>query len=370
MISEKIKEVQRVCEEICWNNRLSGTKENKEARKFIKNYLKNLGFKVYEEEFTVTKTVPVSARIKCEGEEFPALPLVGSLWGETSGEVLILKKLEEVKEKDLRGKIVAIPVGGKRDSEKAKFLREKKASGMITFLEELDVPFSGTIGDVKFFAVNTTREIVKRIEGKEIILDIRTERKEIRGKNIYVEFGRGPILLLVAHYDTKPFVYGAIDNGLSVALLLVMSRELAGFQEIPFRIRILFTDCEELGLEGANYHALHSKNIFYVVNLDSIGWKNPAVIYRDARGENGKLLNEKFFKHLRDMKVDIPFVEGKTGMSDHVPFKEKGVETLFLSSNPFTLRHTELDDYFAIDWEVVKVWYEVISYFIRRVHRL
>lgn len=368
MISEKIKEIQRVCEEICWKNRLSGTKGNKEARKFIKNYLKRKGFKVYEEDFSVTKTVPVSARIKCEGEEFPAFPLIGSLWGETSGEVVILKNLEE--EKDLKGKVVALPVGGRRDSEKAKFLRDKKASGMVTFLEELDVPFSGTIGDVKFFAVNTTREIVKRIEGKNVILDIRTEKKEIKGKNLYVEFGRGPVLLLVAHYDTKPFVYGAIDNGLSVALLLVMSRELAGFQEIPFRIRILFTDCEELGLEGASHHALHSKNIFYVINLDSIGWKNPAVLYRDASGENGRLINEKLFKHLMDMKVDIPFVESKTGMSDHVPFKEKGAQTLFLSSNPFTLRHTQLDDYFAIDWEVVKVWYEVISYFVRRIHRL
>jgi len=370
MISERIKEVQRVCEEICWKKRLSGTKGNKETRKFIEAYLKSKGFKVYKEDFFVTKTIPVSAKIKCEGEEFPAVPLVGSLWGETSGEVVVLKGLEEAREKDLKGKLVVLPVGGKRDSEKAKFLRDKKASGMITFLDELNLPFSGTIGDVKFFAVNTTKEIVKKIEGKNAILEIRTERKEIKGRNLYVEFGRGPVLLLVAHYDTKPFVYGAIDNGLSVALLLVMAKELASYQEVPFRIRILFTDCEELGLEGASHHALHSKNVFYVVNLDSVGWKNPAVIYKDAGGENGKLLNGKFFKHLLDMKLDIPFVESKTGMSDHVPFKGKGIETLFLSSNPFTLRHTELDDYFAIDWEVVKVWYEAVSYFVRRVHRL
>ncbi|GAB6065940.1 M28 family metallopeptidase [Aquifex pyrophilus] len=367
MISEKIDEVRRVFEEICWKNRLSGSKGNKETRSFIKKYLKENGFKVYTESFSVSKTLPVSAVIKAEGKEYPAWPLVGSLWGEVSGEVKVLKELGE---EDIKGKIVAMPVGGMRDSEKARILRDKKASALITYMEELNVNFSGTIGDVKFFAVNTTREVVKEIEGKEVIIRIKTQKKEIKGENLYVEFGRGPIVCLVAHYDTKPFVYGAIDNGLSVSLLLVLAKELVKYEELPFRIRILFTDCEELGLEGSYRHAMNSKNILYVINLDSIGWKNPAVIYKDVKGYNGEIINEKFMKHVNDMKVNINFAESKTGASDHIPFKERGIETLFLSSNPFTIRHTHLDDYFAVDWDIVGMWYETISYFVRRIHRL
>ncbi|RUM32125.1 MAG: Zn-dependent exopeptidase M28 [Aquifex sp.] len=368
MIGERIKEIQRICEEICWQNRLSGSEGNKRVRRFIKKYLKDKGFKVFTEKFEVSKTFPVSATIKVDGEEFPAIPLIGSLWGEVSGELKVVKDLR--KEEDLRGKIVAMPIGGLRDSEKARGLRDKKAAALITFLEELNVPFSGTIGDAKFFAVNTTKEVVKKLEGKKVILNVRTYKKTVRGENLFIEFGRGPIVYLVAHYDTKPFVYGAIDNGLSVAMLLVLAKDLSSYEELPFRIRILFTDCEELGLEGSYHHTLHLKNTLYVINLDSIGWTNPAVIYKDYKGYNGKLINEKFFKHLNDLKVDIPFVESKTGASDHIPFKEKGVEALFLSSNPFTLRHTQLDDYHAIDWEVVKLWYEVVAHFIRRIHRL
>jgi len=57
-------------------------------------------------------------------------------------------------------------------------------------------------------------------------------------------------------------------------------------------------------------------------------------------------------------------------MSDHIPFKRKGVEALFLSSNPFSLRHTFYDTYSAVDWDVVELWFEVLSSFLRRFHKL
>ena len=369
MISDKIDEIKRICDFICWEERVSGSKGNKKVRNFIKKYLKENGFRFYTEKFEVNKVLPVRAEVRTEEKIYYGIPLVGSLWGEVSGTV---KLVHDLGNENLKGKIVATPVGKLRDSEKAKILREKKASALITFLEELDLYYIGTIGEVKFPAINMKREDIKEIEGKEVVINIRTERKTIEGENIIVEFGRGPYVYLIAHYDTKPFVYGAIDNGLSVALLLVLIKDLRNYEDLPFRIRVLFTDCEEIGLEGSYYHVrnMNIKNILYVINIDSIGWKNPAVLYKDCYGENGVRINEKFLKHVNDVKANIPFVESKTGSSDHVPFKEKGIETLFLSSNPFTFRHTELDDFYAIDWETVKMWYEIISHFIRRLHRL
>ncbi|NPB08288.1 MAG: M28 family peptidase [Aquificae bacterium] len=369
MRSDRLKELRRLAEEICWLERLSGTEGNKKARRVIKAYLKEKGIPFRTESFEVEKTLPVSGVLRANGKKYEALPLIGSLWGEVSGELKVVRNLSESSQ-DLRGKVVAVPVGGMRDSEKAEILRGKKASALLTFLEEADVPFSGTLNGVKFPAASTKKSTVRELEGKRVILEIRTERKRIKGENIVVEFGRGPFVCLLAHYDTKPFVYGAVDNGLSVAFLLVLLADLFEYEDIPFRIRGVFTDCEEIGLEGSRYHARDTKNVMYAISIDGIGWKNPAVLYKDYHGENGRLINEKFFKHLNDMKVDIPFTESKTGSSDHVPFKEKGVETLFLSSNPFTLRHTPLDDVYAIDWEVVKLWYEVVSVFLRRIHRL
>ena len=370
MRSETLKEIQRLCEDICWENRLSGSKGNKKVRKLIKSYLRENNIPFFSEKFEITKVIPLSASLRSNGSVYEAIPLVGSLWGETAGEVVVIKDWEKIKSSDVAGKIVATPVGGTRDEEKAKILREKKAAALITYMEELNTNFSGTLGNTKFLAVNTKREVVEELKGKEIILQVRTEKRKIECENIVVEFGRGPFVYLIAHYDTKPFVYGAIDNGVAVAFLLAMVRELIEYEDLPFRIRVLFTDAEELGLEGSRYHTRELKNTIYAINVDSIGWKNPAVLYKDYYGENGRKINDKFFRHVLEMKVDIPFVASKTGASDHVPFKEKGVETLFLSSNPFTIRHTELDDYYAIDWEVVRMWYDVLAYFVRKLHRL
>lgn len=370
MRSEVLKEIQRLCEEICWENRLSGSKGNKKVRKLIKRYLRENRIPFFCERFEVEKIIPVKATLKKNGTFYEALPLLGSLWGETSGQVIVVKDWEKIKDLELEGKIVATPVGKTRDEEKAKILKEKKALALITYMEELNTHFSGTLGDTKFLAVNVKREVVEELKNEEVILQVRTERRRIECENVVVEFGRGPFVYLITHYDTKPFVYGAIDNGVGVAFLLVMVKELVRYENLPFRIRVLFSDAEELGLEGSKYHTTNLKNTIYAINVDSIGWKNPAVLYEDYYGENGKRINEKFFKHLLDMKIDIPFVASKTGVSDHVPFKEKGVETLFLSSNPFTIRHTELDDYYAIDWEVVGMWYEVLAYFVRKLHRL
>jgi len=364
----RIKELHRLSEELCWLERPSGSRGNAKARKLIEDFLKENRIPYRRESFTVEKRLPVKGSVRAEGETYEGRPLVGSLWAELKGEVVVLKKL--VKDPSLRGKIVALPAGGERDEDKAKTLRELKALALITYLEELNLPYSGTVGEARFPALSLPREAVKKIEGKEVFLQIHTRLKEVRCTNLVVEFGRGPYLVLLAHYDTKPFTYGAIDNCLSVVLLLLLIKDLVEFQELPLRVRALFTDCEELGLEGAKYHARRARNVLYAVSLDGLGWENPAVLYRDYYGANGAVINEKFYKHLLDMKVDIPFTESKTGVSDHAPFKEKGVETLFLSSNPFTFRHTDLDDYHAVNWEVVRLWYEVVSFFVRRIHRL
>jgi len=364
----RIKELHGLSEELCWLKRLSGTREHAKARKVIEDFLRENRIPYRRESFTVEKRMPVKASVKDREGTYEALPLLGSAWAELKGELVVLKELK--KDSSLKGKVVALPVGGTREEDKAKVLKELGALALVSYLEELNLPYSGTVGEAHFPAVSLPRETVKKLEGKEVVLKTDARLREVRCTNLVVEFGRGPYLVLLAHYDAKPFTYGAVDNCVSAVLLLLLVKDLIEFQELPMRVRAVFTDCEELGLEGAKYHAKNSKNVLYAVSLDGLGWENPAVLYRDYYGANGAVVNEKFYKHLLDMKVDIPFTESKTGVSDHVPFKEKGVETLFLSSNPYTFRHTALDDYHAVNWEVVKLWYEVVSFFVRRIHRL
>ncbi|NPB06232.1 MAG: M28 family peptidase [Aquificae bacterium] len=363
MRPSKLKELQRLVEQLCWLERLSGTSSHRKALKVITSFLSEKGFKYRLEHFSCHKLIPVSGRLKANGKKLELLPFVGSPPVELKAE--LTTDLSAVKDK-----IALLPYGGKRDEEKAEELKRRGALAALSYLKSPGVPYAGTVGKTSFPFASGPRDELLALAGKTVELRIKSKEKEIKGTNVVVEFGRGPYLILLAHYDTKPFVCGAVDNCVSVALLLLLLEDLREFYELPMRVRAVFTDCEELGLEGARFHAGRSKNVLYAVNLDGLGGSHPAVIYRDYHGPNGPVVNEKFYRHLLETKTEIPFVESSTASSDHAPFKEKGVETLFLSSHPYPLRHTRLDDPHAVDWEAVKLWFELLAFFLRRLHRL
>lgn len=363
MRSDLLEELKEITEMISQESRVSSSEGIERSRKYIRSYVKAKGINVREEIFEVEKDLPLKSSLTVDGEEIEIFPFVGSLQGEREGEVVD-------EEEDVKGKIALAKVGGVRESQKALQLKERGATGAIFYMDELDSPFIGTLNGTRFLAVSTRRDKAISLKGKKVRLVSRVSRKKITGRNLYFDIGKGPFLYLIAHLDTKPFVKGAIDNALAVSLLLIMFKELCKSYHFPYRIRFLITDCEELGLEGSIHHAKSLKYTDWAINLDSIGWVNPAVIYKDSEGMNGERIMDKFDKHLRDLKIDIPFREGKRGRSDHIPFKKAGVETLFLSSNPFTLRHTFYDSYEAIDWDTAEVWFEVLISFIRRFHKL
>ncbi len=372
MKSEDLIELQGLVEGLTSRERVSGSKGIAHAKKLVKRFLRENSIGYAEEFFFVEKLMPVKARLflKGEKEEIEALPLVGSTWGSVEAEAVLVDDVFNTKE-ELENKLVITKIGGVREDKKARRLRELGAVGMITFLEEIDTTFSGTLNDEQFLAVNLKRSDAYRIAGKRVRLECRTKKQRIKGSNLYFDLGKGVYIYLVAHIDSKPFVEGAIDNAVGVGLLLMLAKELK-HAHLRNRVRFLITDCEELGLEGAKFHAENHdlKYVENVINIDSVGWFNPAVIYKDAEGMNGKKLMEKFERHLKELKIDIPFKASRTGKSDHIPFKKAGKETLFLSSNPFTIRHTPLDNYESINWDIVQMWYEVISTFVKVLYRL
>ena len=367
MRNETLNELKEIANLFSSENRFAGTDHLKRCQDFVIRFAKDLGLKPIVEEFHTVKNVPVESYLKLNEHEIPVYPSVGSLWGEREAEVV-----EETE--DVKGKIALAKVGGESEREKVRKLKEKGATAVIFYMEDLNSPFIGNVEGEEMIVVSVDREIAQNIKGKKVRLVSKTNRTRLRGRNIYFEIGRGPLVYLIAHLDSKPFVKGAIDNALSVALLLILAKELKGKDFKPYRLRFLITDCEEVGLEGSRRHVKNLgksiKNVEYVINLDSIGWYNPAVIYKDYSGYNGVTLAEKFSRYLIEQKVDIPFMVGRRGRSDHIPFKEAGCETLFLSSNPFTIRHTFFDGYEAIDWIQTEVWFEVISGFLKNLARL
>ncbi len=368
MRSEKLEKLKEIVYELSSVNRLSSSEGFESSLNLIKNFLRKERIAFLEENFEIEKNIPLNGEVSFNGTSIKAYPFVGSIWGNIEGEVV-----EE--NEDVKGKIALAKVGGRREKEKVKELKERGSLGVIFYSEEVDSPFIGNIDGENIIAVSVNREAAKRLKNKKIKLISKVKKTKIKGKNILFEIGKGPIVYVIAHLDTKPFVYGAIDNAVSVALLLMLAKELKKSHRLFSRLRFLITDCEELGLEGSFYHVKklkklnHLKFVRYVINVDSVGWFNPAVIYKDSEGYNGERIMEAFYNHINDLKVNIPFREGKRGRSDHIPFKREGIETLFLSSNPFTIRHTFYDTFEAVDWDTVCMWYEVLFSFLQKIYK-
>lgn len=97
-------------------------------------------------------------------------------------------------------------------------------------------------------------------------------------------------LLLMAHYDTVPGSPGAADDTTGVAAILETVRALKARGETARDVVVLFTDAEELNLDGARVffseHPLRDR-IGAVINLEARGGGGRALMFETGRG-NGE----------------------------------------------------------------------------------
>ncbi|MGB5238766.1 MAG: M20/M25/M40 family metallo-hydrolase [Flavobacteriaceae bacterium] len=109
--------------------------------------------------------------------------------------------------------------------------------------------------------------------------------------------GDGKALMLLSHYDSSPHSsYGASDAGSGVATILEGLRAFLEQNPTPANdIIILFTDAEELGLNGAdlfvNKHPW-AKDVGLVLNFEARGSGGPSYMLIETNRGNGKLIEE------------------------------------------------------------------------------
>lgn len=102
--------------------------------------------------------------------------------------------------------------------------------------------------------------------------------------------GRNPALpavALMAHYDTVPMSAGAADDSAGVAAILETVRAIQARGPADRTLVVLFTDAEEIGLDGARIfwggHPLRDR-IGAVVNLEARGGGGRAMMFETGRG--------------------------------------------------------------------------------------
>ncbi len=361
MKSERFEFFREFAYKVLSHNRLTGTEGSIKVRKLVESFLDYACAKYKREVFSIKRHIPEEAWLYVGDKKIRGVAYLGSS---------AFEKRAYVKREYIEGDIALVP---DLTREKALKAQERGAVAVITYPSEdkADAHVYGHYVDLRVPIVSIKREDVPVVEDSEVLLRISSSERLMEGVNFLMEIGRGPIIYLLSHMDTVANIYGAIGNGVGFLLLLFLYEDLRENYNAPYRLRFLITDARELGLEGVRFHLRDStKHAFYCINLEGIGWHNPAVVYKDMGGYNGERINHMFYKHLQDMKVDMDFCEAKDRDGEHIPFKELGVQTLFLSSQPFTIRHTPYDNYDAISWDHVVMWYEVILSFLRRFHKL
>lgn len=123
----------------------------------------------------------------------------------------------------------------------------------------------------------------------------------VKSKNILARIkgtNSSKALLLLSHYDSAPHSYshGASDDGSGVATILEGVRAFL-YHKTPHKndIIILFSDAEELGLNGAALFVTQhkwAKEVGLVLNFEARGSSGPSYMLMETNNGNRGLVNE------------------------------------------------------------------------------
>ncbi len=370
--------VLKLAEYIASDNRFPESEHHLRVRSLISNLLGELGdFRTQKFKYELLK--PISGKLDTGVETLKGLPYTNSPSAKVAGEVVDCGYAtpSELSGLHLKGKIALVKEGKLPFCRKELLLKRKGVVGIIVYRSEVDDIYAGlSAGTLPVLAL--PRSSAVRLYGF-VRLETITERVKPEGQNFWIDLGNrrsAHTLTLIAHYDTKPYTKGAIDNALSVALLLTLAAELARDKiSRPYKIRFLFTDAEEFGLLGAkSFVSLLTERELkntVAVSVDTVGWSTPAILVRDGEGENDLHLVESVSNMLSHLGIRkfFSFTAGRSGRSDHIPFRQKGARTLFFASNPFPFRHTSFDNFSIVDPKATELWLSFLRFFIKNFHR-
>jgi Zn-dependent M28 family amino/carboxypeptidase len=183
----------------------------------------------------------------------------------------------------------------------------------------------------------------------------------VAGRNIIAHKGSGSVVILGAHYDTRPFadydppetqdqhILGANDGGSGVAVLLELARVL-DVDRVPGQVRLVFFDAEDRGdLDGwpfsvgaAQYAAVLDVVPEYVIVVDMVGDENQVLYWE---GNSDAELNAQIWELAAELGYEGTFVPEVRWqiIDDHLPFVNKGWRAIDIIDFDYPYWHTTQD---------------------------
>lgn len=184
--------------------------------------------------------------------------------------------------------------------------------------------------------------------------------KGIKGRNITGRRGRGPIVILGAHYDTRPYadhdpvdknqpILGANDGASGVAVLLELARCLDESQ-IQNEVWLAFFDAEDRGRldgwpfsVGAEFFASQLAEMpEYVVVVDMVGDTDQGIFFEH---NSDAALQRQIWAIAANLGYQEYFIpEYKwTIIDDHLPFAKRGLRAVDIIDFDYPYWHTTQD---------------------------
>ncbi|MEN8152669.1 MAG: M20/M25/M40 family metallo-hydrolase [Acidobacteriota bacterium] len=300
----------------------------------------------------------------------------------------------KVKKREPLGKLEAL-FSKEKMSAHVKYLSSKELKGRGIGTEGIDKAADYIAGKFKAYGLKpggdngsffqTWKQKIKK-NNKEFVL--KNIIGYIPGKN---KEWKDQSVILCAHYDHLGLGWpdvrpgnegkvhpGADDNSSGISVMLEMARSLArGFTPDRSIIFVAFT-AEESGLIGSKYYAdnykkFPVKDIFGVINLDTVGRlnnKKPMIIGGNSAKEWKFLFMGIGFTN----GIETDLITQDLDASDQISFVKKGIPGVQIFSGPHLDYHRPTDTFDKIDIKgmvkIAKVTKEAVVYLSQRKEKL
>lgn len=397
--------------------RLSGSENNKKAQEYIYNEFGKIGAEASLMEVEVPNWFGGESSVEIVlGKERIAVPSVNLGLAEGTGgkvieeRVVEIKSMQELKEKDVKGKIVFFndPMRSHGDYGRAGWQRrlgpgmaaEKGAKGAVIrsvtqFMDEHPHTGSTNYSDkaekIPAIAISTIEadklsKIIAENRNVKLAISSTSYTREEKGKgdNVIGEI-KGSVhpenvIMVTAHLDSWHIAEGAHDDGSGVVILMNILRAFKESGIKPYNtIRVMPYQDEEVGLQGIHTYAEKKEgsgeNHLYHIEIDS-GIGNPKGV--GLYGDSTKLANlNAFVETYMDLGYEDPVIVRAGEVYSRFPTATKfgAVAGWFIPDNNkdyFLYHHASNDNFEVLDQQELKNCSQAMTqlvYLLDRYHK-
>ncbi len=345
--------LRRICDEA--GGRLTGTIENEKALNILIEEGEKDSLSIRLEKFempgwlrsedSVVLTFPQSRRLRAVGlgfnersELIDETEVIYASYGYKENydglnalNKIVLVTQERPKNKEELLRYEAIEIAAKQGARAILFINDKSGGLVLAGVGN----FQGTSNPIPAFSITFEEgSRLKRLVEKGITPKIRLKSNSfcvpIESYNAIctIEGKSRRKVVIGAHFDSWDLGQGAVDNGVGIAVLYEIARNLRRIKNFDRTIEIVWFNGEELGLWGSKRYAEQHKNeVDLMINLDMLG---------TPRGFNAmgfdilKTTLDSIAKSLNGLDLNQGVVSSPWTNSDHMYFMFEGIPCITL----------------------------------------